>query len=78
MTEQLKAALWAGDVNELDRLAGCICCCDEHTFEHCPARVWFGCRGQYTLTRAEVQEWAAHYEKHHGMSYEQFMQFDIT
>lgn len=76
MNPELQAAMWAGDINELDRLAGCICCCDEHTFEHCPARVWEGCRGTYTMTRAEVAEWQAHYAKWHGLSADQFHGYD--
>lgn len=70
--EALKRAMWAGDVDELSRLAPCDCCCDEHFFEHCPAMAWGGCRGFYSLTRVQYEEWVAHYAKYHGMTREQF------
>lgn len=68
----LDEAMWAGDVNVLHELAPCRCCCDEHTFEDCPARAWVGCRGQSTMTRAEQESWARHYQTHHGMTQEEF------
>lgn len=68
----LDAAIWAGDVDRLQELAGCGCCCDEHTFEDCPARAWGGCRGQGTMTRAEREEWVRHYERAHRMTRDQF------
>lgn len=69
---ELDEALWAGDVDRLHDLAPCRCCCHEHTFEDCPARLWYGCRGQYTMTRAEEYAWADHYLKFHGMSESEF------
>jgi hypothetical protein len=72
MDEALQRALWEGDIDKLGELAGCICCCDEHTFEHCPARQWEGCRGQGTMTRAEEEAWAEFYWKHHGLTKRQF------
>ena len=66
--ERLKKAMWEGDVNTLDEIAGCVCCCDEHTFEHCPARLWEGCRGQGSMTKDDVAAWA----KHYGMTIEEF------
>jgi hypothetical protein len=60
--------MWAGDVDLLDELAPCRCCCHEHTFESCEAREWGGCRGQGTMTRAEELSWA----KHYGMTLEEF------
>ena len=72
MNETLKAAIWAGDLDRLHELAPCRCCCDEHTFEDCPARAWFGCRGQYTMTRAERESWQRHYETFHGMTEAKF------
>jgi len=72
MSQALEQALWAGDVDTLDRLAPCRCCCHQHTFESCPARAWFGCRGQFIMTRAEEESWARHYGVAHGMSREQF------
>lgn len=68
----LDNAVWAGDVDLLNELASCICCCDEHTFEFCPSRIWGGCRGQYTMTRAELDSWVEHYERFHGMTREDF------
>lgn len=68
----LEEAMWAGDHDTLWELAPCICCCSEHTFEHCPARQWDGCRGSGTMTRAEIDEWAEHYRKHHGLTRDQF------
>jgi hypothetical protein len=69
---ELEAAIWAGDVDTLHELAGCVCCCDEHFFEDCPARRWGGCRGQFSMTRAERESWQKHYERFHGMSWKQF------
>ena len=76
MSPELEQAIWEGDVNKLCDLAGCICCCSEHTFEGCPARIWYGCRGSYTMTRVEVAEWAAHYAKYHGLTEDQFYAYD--
>jgi len=55
-------ALWAGDLEQLDELAPCKCCCDEHTFSDCPARVWYHCRGQYNL-QEEAEQWAIFYQR---------------
>lgn len=70
--KQLENAIWAGDVDWLDEHFHCECCCHEHTHEGCPARIWNGCRGQYTMTRAEEESWARHYERFHGLTREQF------
>jgi hypothetical protein len=72
----LEDALWAGDVDRLGELAGCRCCCWEHTFGWCPARIWGGCRGQDSMTAADHEAWAAHYERFHGMTREQFFGYD--
>jgi hypothetical protein len=64
--------MWAGDEELLWELAPCRCCCHEHTFEGCEARQWNGCRGQYTMTYADFESWARHYEKYHGMTRQQF------
>lgn len=70
---RLDKALWEGDVDTLEELAGCVCCCAEHTFGRgCPAYVWGGCRGQGTAETGTAQEWQRHYERFHGMSEEQF------
>ena len=68
----LQDAMWAGDIDLLNEVARCICCCDEHTFENCPARTWFGCRGQATTERADQETWARHYQKFHGMTEREF------
>ena len=65
----LAEAAWAGDVDRLDDLAHCRCCCHEHTFSWCPARYWGGCRGQGSI---DVEGWVQHYERYHGMTREQF------
>jgi hypothetical protein len=68
----LEQAVWLGDLDAIGALADCRCCCHEHTFECCPARVWGGCRGQYAMTRAELKSWVEHYRQFHGMTEEQF------
>jgi hypothetical protein len=65
----MEEAIWAGDMDTLSERAGCKCCCSEHTFESCPARLWGGCRGQGTPTRADMEEWAALYD----MTLEEFL-----
>ena len=72
----LAYALWAGDVDRLSELWPCRCCCFEHTFESCEARLWFGCRGQGSLTRAEEESWRRHYERFHGMTTAEFYGID--
>lgn len=61
MTEEMKRALWEGDQDKLYELAPCHCCCHEHTFEHCPARIWDGCRGSGSLTFKDHEAWRAFY-----------------
>jgi hypothetical protein len=68
----LERAMWNGDLDQLSELAGCGCCCHEHTFEQCPARVWNGCRGSGSMTVDEEQSWLDHYQQHHGMTEERF------
>jgi len=65
----MEKAIWEGDMDTLTEKAPCICCCAEHTFEHCEARLWGGCRGQGTLTRRDIDEWARHY----GMTIQEFL-----
>lgn len=73
LEKQIADAMWAGDVARLEKLTGrCQCCCYEHFHEGCPARAWQGCRGSGALTHAEIEQWRAHYEKHHGLTAEQF------
>lgn len=54
-------AIWQGDTDTLQNRAPCICCCAEHTFDHCAARLWGGCRGQDAITSADIDKWAKHY-----------------
>lgn len=72
MPEWMESAIWAGDLDTLEERAGCICCCDEHTFATCPARLWEGCRGTGAMTQADVKSWELHYERFHGLSRDQF------
>lgn len=76
MDTVLEVAIWAGDVETLDRLAPCRCCCSEHTFgPACPAWVWAGCRGYDTsgmTMHQEYEAWLAHYARFHGMTEDQF------
>lgn len=72
LQKEIEDAMWAGDIDKLHRIAGCYCCCSEHTFESCPARAWDGCRGGQSSPRAERIAWQKHYEQFHGMSYETF------
>lgn len=65
--QQIEDAVWAGDVDTLNELAHCGCCCHEHTFEDCAARRWFGCRGQGSMTRADEESWRRHYLVEHGI-----------
>lgn len=72
LQQQVQEAMWDGDLDRLHTIAGCVCCCSEHTFESCPARLWEGCRGAGSMTRADEQAWFRHYEQFHGMTFEQF------
>lgn len=68
---EIENAMWAGDVERLHEIARCVCCCAEHTFESCPARQWYGCRGQ-TFHYEDRESWFRHYERFHGFTREQF------
>ncbi len=70
MPAWMQQAIWEGDQDTLQERAGCVCCCSEHTFSSCPARLWEGCRGQGT--EEDTEGWERHYERFHGMSREQF------
>jgi len=69
LSRWMEDAIWAGDLDVLQQRAPCICCCAEHTFDHCPAREWGGCRGQGALTEDDVRGWAEHY----GMTLGEFL-----
>lgn len=71
--EQIEDAMWAGDLDTLQELAPCRCCCDEHTFGDCEAREWGGCRGGSGPSWLEIERgYIEHYMIHHGMTMEQF------
>lgn len=60
--------MWAGDRDRLDELAPCRCCCFEHTFTTCPARVWAGCRGYGSEATLTDDDWQRFYAETRGMS----------
>jgi hypothetical protein len=68
---RIAVAVWAGDVDLLHEIAPCRCCCWEHTFQGCPARAWFGCRGQGN-TPEDPESWFRHYQKYRGFTREMF------
>lgn len=70
--ERIQQAMWDNDQDTLNELAYCHCCCDEHTFEDCLARIVGNCRGQGTVTRRDLQGWMEHY----GMSSDQFYGYE--
>jgi hypothetical protein len=72
----LKKMMWAGDDAGLARPARCVCCCDEHTYDDCPARRWYGCRGQGSelLTVLEIEGWFRAYSRTRGFTREQFFE----
>lgn len=68
-------AMWAGDVDRLEELAPCGCCCHEHTHIYCGAREWGGCRsglGPGESLEGDAQAWQEHYAKYHGMTEAEF------
>jgi hypothetical protein len=73
LPEWMQKAIWEGDLDTLQERAPCVCCCADHTHEHCPARQWEGCRGQGIITRADVDAWAAHY----GVTTREFLDPDF-
>lgn len=68
----INKAMWEEDTEYLQENARCECCCADHTFGNCPARLWNGCRGQDTMTWVEIESWAKHYELFHGMTRDHF------
>lgn len=74
----LNEAMWDGSVQLLDDLAPCRCCCHEHTFESCPARLWHSCRGQGSMTYDDERSWLQHYVTYHGMTEDQFYGYEVT
>ena len=74
LDREVEDAVWRGDDEFLSTHLRCICCCSDHTFRDCPARRWYGCRGQSTEVPswADTEAWAAYYARHRGMSRAQF------
>lgn len=75
---ELVEAMWAGNEDRLRELADCRCCCDEHTFPYCEARLWGGCRGGQPYgwgpeeEFGEAEAWRAFY----GMTKAEFYGLD--
>lgn len=69
MTSEIERALWHGDLDRLQELAPCGCCCEEHFDYNCPARAWEGCRGSGSV---DHDAWQKFYEQSRGMSAETF------
>lgn len=82
--ERLRAAMWAGDVDALQEIAPCACCCGEHTWPTCEARLWGGCRSGHPYGWGPEDDyeyersWMRHYATAHGMSEAEFYGRDTT
>lgn len=76
--KRIEDAMWAGDRDTLEEIAYCECCCEEHTFFDCPARLWHGCRGQYAFNPAIWDAWADLYERVFRMTRSQFFGYERT
>lgn len=77
--KEIEAAIWAGDVDTLQEIAGCQCCCSEHTFgSGCPAYEWGGCRGQgIEEFKVQEREYARWYVQVIGMPPAKFHRWDV-
>ncbi len=76
---RLARALWEGDLDTLQELAACVCCCQEHTFTTgCPAYAWGGCRGQGAETPADREGWVQHYARFHSMTRAEFFAVEVV
>lgn len=73
--EDLAEAMWAGDVDRLHELAPCGCCCHEHTFAWCEARIWGGCRSGLAPGE-DLYEWGESWRQHYGMSEKEFYGYE--
>lgn len=64
-------AVWAGDV---DNLPDCSCCCSEHTFPHCRARLVGTCRSglEYGDDGGYGHETRKAWAEHYGMTLKEF------
>ena len=56
----IQEAMWNKDEETLSRLAGCGCCCGDHTSTCCPARIVGNCRGQGSELQ-DPEYWRSHY-----------------
>tara|TARA_Y100000815_G_C13254983_1_gene466989 strand:- start:365 stop:643 length:279 start_codon:yes stop_codon:yes gene_type:complete len=74
LRKKIEKAIWEGDEETLHALAPCECCCGEHTYLRCPARLYQACRSglNYEETTPNEDSWLKHYTQHHGMTVEQF------
>lgn len=71
LTPEEDAALWAGD---LDALPSCECCCADHTWPTCRARLWNGCRSGLEYGEAGDHDYETRkaWAEHYGMTLEEF------
>jgi hypothetical protein len=72
--EAIRRAMWEGDVDKLQEIAACRCCCHEHTFApYCPAYQWGGCRGQGTPDEKKlIESYKRFYMEERGMTEDEF------
>ena len=73
--DELAKAVRYGVVDIDDEIVECVCCCSEHTWSRCPARLWNGCRSGLApgeSLEAEEAKWLEHYKRYHGMTEEAF------
>lgn len=68
----IREAVYKGDSDSVYELAGCGCCCSDHTFSDCVGRLVGICRSGLPYGVSEHQDltlWA----KHYGMSLDKFL-----
>ena len=71
--ETFDEALWSGNMDRLQELAPCACCCHEHTFTGCPARLWGGCRSGLAPGAISVESDVAGWAEFYGWTVERFL-----
>ncbi len=78
--EVVLRAMWAGDTDTLWDIAPCRCCCADHTYCDCQARLWGGCRGglPFGEERDDEHSWLKFYAQSRGMTQEQFYCYGNT
>ena len=74
LKEQIEQAMWDNDTDRLDELAPCICCCSDHTFSSCLARIRNGCRGSNS-DRDIHESYAKWYFEIRGMENDEFFRY---